>query len=340
MENYLEYYYKKYPKSELEDYLKLIYQASFGSDYIEDNPAESLSKIKEDMLKKTNHEFHEDLYDFISPEFVRVNLRIFKQYNLNENLLNENYFNTLRKFLNPTDSFKNELKTLKIFFLKKGIETSELNNYIDNLDLNDFIGLKHSELYENSYSPAYRIIHYDFLSEDLQYYQIRHYLESFPKTKVNFFAIEGKAASGKTTISNLLEREKDINVIHLDDFLDGPSDENNVNSLRLIKEIINPAILDNPLKYKKYDATYKTYSDGLIDNVTSTVLIEGVFSSNYILEEYYRGIIYLHVPTNTQNARFQSKSRAIYSRFLNERLPKEAIYYKKYNIYKKADLIV
>lgn len=340
MENYLEYYYKKYPQSEIKDFFKLIYQSTFGTGHMIDGPAESLSRLKEEITKIEPINYYEDLYDYISYDYVRVNLRVYKYYNLNVNLLNESFINTSLMFVDNNKIFTNELNVLKRFFTKKGFDTNELDIYLEEFEDNNYQDVHHSKTYRKVYAPAYRIIHQKFLSEELQYYQVRHFLDSFDKTKINFFALEGKAASGKTTITNLLEKDDDVTVIHVDDFFDYSDEEIGINSLRIVKEIIHPAIINKPLKFKKYDCTTKTFIDTTIESLNSIVVIEGVFSCNSILEEYYKGIIYLHINEDSQQERLIKRNRLLYNRFVNEWIPRENNYFKKYNIFKKANIIV
>ena len=340
MENYLEYYYKKYPQSEIKDYIKLVYQSTFGTGHMITSPAESLSRLKDEIANLAPIDFYEDLYDYISYDYVRVNLRVYKYYNLNVNLLNESFVNTSLMFVDNNKTFTNELETLKRFLTKKGYNTNEVDSYFEELEDNNYSDIHHSKTYRKAYSPAYRIIHQKFLSEELQYYQVRHYLDSFDKTKINFFGLEGKAASGKTTIANLLEKDDDVTIIHVDDFFDYSDEEIGINSLRIIKEIINPAIIHKPLKYKKYDCTSKTFVDTSIDNLNSIVVIEGVFCCNSTLEEYYKGIIYLHINEDSQQERLIKRNKLLYNRFVNEWIPRENNYFRKYNIFKKANIIV
>lgn len=340
MENYLEYYIKKYPNSEIKDFIKLIYQATFGTGHMIDNVAQSLSRLKDEISNLEPVNFYEDLYDYISYDYVRVNLRIYKQYNLNVNLLNESFSNTSQMFVDNNKIFIDELVTLKNFLIKKGFDLAELDDYFLEYEDQEYPSVHHSQNYRNYYHPAYRVIHQKFLSEELQYYQVRHYLESFDKSKVNFFALEGKATSGKTTISNLLVKDNDVTVIHVDDFFDGSDDEIGINSLRIVKEVINPAVLNKSLKFRKYDCSSKTFKEVVIENVNSIVVIEGVYSSNPILEEYYKGIIYLHVNEEAQSERLLKRNRQLYNKFINEWIPRENRYFKKYNPFKKSNIIV
>lgn len=340
MDNYLEYYYKKYPKSELIDFLKLTYQATFGTGHNMDTPSVSLLKLKEEIANLKPVDFYEDLYDYISFDYARINLRVYKMYNLNVNLLNESYLNTSYMFVDNNKTFTNEVDILNSFLTSKSFDTEKLYDYFEQIEDSEFTNLPHSDVYIDNYQPSYVVIHQKYLSEELKYYQIRHYLESFKKDKLRFFAVEGKSASGKSTIANLLKKEQDITLVHMDDFFDHHNEEIGINSERIVKEIITSAVFGNPLKYNKYDCTSKTYTDELIPKVTSTILFEGVYSANPILRDFLSGIIYIHINDDIQQDRLMRRNRFLYNRFVNEWIPREKRYFEKYNIIANADIIV
>ena len=340
MENYLEYHYKKYPKSEVQDYIKLVYQTTFGTEHMISDPTKSLSYLKEEISNLSHVEFYEDLYDYISNDYIRVNLRVYKQYNLNVNILNETFINTSQIFIDNDKTFIGELSLLKKFLIKNGHAVGELDYYYESIKDNNYHSVHHSQTYHRNYAPAYRVIHQKFLNEELRYYQVRHFLDSFDKSKINFFALEGKTTSGKGEISNLLLKDNDVTVIHTKDFYDSSDNETGINSLRLIKEIINPAVLNKQLKYKRYNSSSKTFEEVIIEKTCPIVVIEGVYSSNPMLEEYYKGVIYLHINEDLRQDRLLMKPRLLLSKFIGEWIPKENNYYSKYNPFKRADIIV
>lgn len=340
MENYLEYNYKKYPKSNIQDFIKLIYQATFGTGHLIDSIAVGLSNLKEEIAKLTEVNFYENLYDYISCDYVRVNLRVYKLYNLNVNLLNESFVNTANLFVNNNKTFLNELLNLRYFLLKNEFNLDEIDEYILDFKGEILHIPHHSQVYTEEYSPAYRVIHQSYLSEELQYYQVRHFIDKFEKTRVRFFALEGRAASGKTTIASLLKREPDITIIPIDDFNDNSPNEFGINSLRIEKEIFFPAVINKPLKYHQYDSSSNTFKEITINNLNPNVIIEGIFSSNPSLENNYQGIIYLNINEESQYNRLIKKNKILFNKYITELLPKENTYFKKYNPFLKADIIV
>lgn len=339
MENYLEYYYKKHPESQLQDYVKFIHQMVFGSAHMVNSHADSLRKLKEETVNLKSI-IYEDLYEYVGSEFVRINLRPYINYGLNLNTLIENFVESANMYLTEEKNITNELSVLKKILVEKQWNESIIDSFLKDYQDMGYPPLHHSEIYREIYQPSYRLIHQKFLSEELRYYQVRHYLNSFPKDQLNILALDGKCCSGKTTIATLLEKENDVTIIHVDDFFDKSSSEFGINSQRLIKEVFNTIALHKPLTYNKWDCTNKRYQSILINNVKPLVIVEGVYSSNLELIDRYQGIIYLNVDDHNQMHRLQFRSKNLISRFISEWIPRENNYFKKYNIIQKANLIV
>lgn len=339
MENYLEYYYKKHPESQLQDYVKFIHQMVFGPGHMVNNHADCLKRLKEE-IRTLKTIAYEDLYEYVGSEFVRINLRTYTYHGLNLNTLIENFVESANMYLIEDKNITNELLLLKKFLISKQWNENIIDSFLKEYQSSGYPPHHHSEIYREIYQPSYRLIHQKFLSEELRYYQIRHYLNSFPKDQLNIIALDGKCCSGKTTISTLLEKESDVTIIHVDDFFDKSSTDLGINSQRLIKEVFNTIALHKPLTYNKWDCTNKRYQNVIINNVKPLVIVEGVYSSNPELIDRYQGIIYLNIDDYNQMHRLQSRPKNLISRFISEWIPRENNYFKKYNIIQKANLIV
>ena len=324
MNNYLEYYYKKYPNSEIADYIKFVYQATFGTLHKFNNPTESLSNLKAEISASKSIYFHEDLYDYL-----RVNLRVYKKYNLNINLLNEIYLNTTNLFVDNGKVFLDEIKKLSSFLSSKGVDISEIDSYLDKAEESGFPDPQHSHMYKTAYQPSYRIIHKRYLSEELEYYQLKNYIESFSNNKINFFAFEDEKTNPSLSLISLLKKEFPITIINTQHFLDIEVTGEQVNSLRIIKEIINPAVVGKNLKYRKYDTFSKSYSEVSIDMIHPIVFFSGLKLSSNDLDEYLNGIIYI---TDKLKKQKQSIIRKI--------LTKEQITNLNKSLFLKADIII
>lgn len=337
MTEYLHHFYQKYPKSTIEDFVKVFYQAMFGPEHYVKNPAVSLAMIREEMSGLTHNDY-EDVYEYVGSEYVRINLRPYKNYGLNINLLNEfmieSSLDTKKNIID--DSEKQSFRQ----FLLEHFPENEVEQFLESY-FNNPVPISHSSIYKKEYAPAYRIIHRKFLTEELRFYQINHYLDRLINQTIVFLAMDGKSCSGKTTLADLIERERPVTVIHTDDFFDNPDSEAiGINSRRIISEIFNEIKVGKPLTYRKYDCRTKSFRNVLIEKVHPLVLIEGVFSANLELINRYQGIIFAEVDDDTRMERLLIRSKPLISRFINEWIPREDRYFQNDRIRFRADLIV
>lgn len=339
MKRYLEFYYKRYPQSKIQDFVKLVAQITFGPGYEDINPALNLKQLKDEILNLKTYN-NENLYEYIGYDYVRVNLRVYNLYNLSINYLNESILNTYNLFLDNKNDINRNLAILKDFLIDKTFSTDEIQNFINKYIEAGFPNIDHSELYIENYNPAYKVIHHKYLTEEHHYYQMRHYLDKFDNNVLNFISLEGKSGSGKTTLTNLLLKEPDVTIISVDDFFDNANDLIGINSERIIREIFSQAVLNKQLKYNRYDCHKKEFQEVIIEKVKPIVIIEGVYSANPELRKYYKGKMFINISTEEQIKRLEKRSKGLLLKFINEWIPRENKYFEELNIFENADIIV
>ncbi len=161
-------------------------------------------------------------------------------------------------------------------------------------------------------------------------------------------AIEGGCASGKTTLTKKLKEYYDANVIHMDDFF-LPFEMRTPERMKEIGgnidyERFKKEVADNILKNESF--TYGVF-DCSIGKVNKTVnvkykkinIIEGVYSLHPNYEHIYNMKIFLKIDEQKQIERLKIRSPEKLERFINEWIPKENDYFKKFRIEDKCDLI-
>jgi len=311
----------------------------FGVSHLIENPGTSLQNLKNEVSSLGEYK-DEYLYEFIGDDYVRVNLRPYSKYKLNINSLNEFLIESANVFISKSISFDEQLITLKNFLLELGFKELDLTNFFNDYKKQGYPALNHSESYKREYQPSYRIIHKKFLTEEMKFYQVKHYLDNFNHKDMAFIAIDGKCTSGKTSISNLIQKEYDATIIHVDDFFDIDGTDIGINSDRLIDEVFNQIIVGKPFSYNKYNCKSNSYQTIHIEKVSPMIIFEGVYSANKKLFDKYHGVIYLDINEEEQIDRLTIRSRNLLNRFIDEWIPRENYYFQKYNIKFNADIIV
>ncbi len=332
MENniYYNYHKNKYPLMEKQDIIKLVFQSTLGPNHFGGNL--SKEKINNYLINELNSFLinkEENFYEWISSKYVRINLFKYKDYNLDLNNLLEMFYTSAN-----TSSYNKEL--LKDNLLK----------YLNDEDLKDYNyqAVSHSETYRNNYNPHYRVVKSSYIDLNLKYIQLFNFINN-QKNK-SIIAIEGRCASGKTTLSNLLE--KDFTVIRVDDFfIEKNSKKENIskygninyqNLYTVLKEIKNA--FNNNLKsiiFKAFDCTNQSYYDKTI-KITNKIILEGTYSSSLFFKEFIDKLCFLNVCKEIQYERISNRSLA--KRFFEEWIPLEEQYFANNDPISTCDIII
>ena len=343
--------YLRYPKSTMQDLLKLVHQASFGGGHMIENPEKSLLYLQEECKKlksKTNP--NELLYEYISHDMVRINLRPYLEANFDLNYLNQIFVQTANEHQKDENQIKRYLDYLKSLFRNKliNLEYEKALSAISEYEASGFLPLHHSEQYVEAYHPAYRIVNKKFITQEMKKQQLERFISSVQtKDRRLILAIEGKSCSGKSYLSNYLQETMNASVITTDDFF---LTEEQKETQTAIGDYINYKLLEtevmtkihnaSSVTYHRYDCHEKKY-ELKTQKLTQIVIIEGVYSYNKHLTKYYDYLIYVDVTLEEQNRRLRERNSGdILDHFLNEWIPKENLYFKTFNILGIADVII
>jgi len=155
-------------------------------------------------------------------------------------------------------------------------------------------------------------------------------------------AVEGKCASGKTTLCEKLGK---YSLLHTDDFFlpDHLRTEERINETggnihyEAIKELFVKLKPRQGTGYDKYDCRTKTFRKQFIDP-DKIVILEGVYSYHPYFKDMVDYLIFVDTDDNTRDRRL--RDRSMYQRFVNEWIPMENKYYDKYDIKYLSDIIV
>ncbi|MDE7264064.1 MAG: hypothetical protein K2N64_05340 [Anaeroplasmataceae bacterium] len=169
-------------------------------------------------------------------------------------------------------------------------------------------------------------------------------LKNLSTEKKSFvIAIDGMAASGKTTLANALSKELDANVIHIDDFFLPISKRTsqiggNIDFKRIKKEILESVSSD--IVYHPFDCTTQTLKDSISLSCKKILIIEGTYSLFPSLGRYYDFSIFKKIEIEEQNQRLYKRDFSKYLQFINLWLPLEQSYFLEYEVEKGCDMII
>lgn len=160
--------------------------------------------------------------------------------------------------------------------------------------------------------------------------------------------IDGRCASGKTTVGKKLAKMLCAGLIHIDDFYLPVSKrcENwkekiagNIDFNRIKSEILDNIMLDKEYIYRAYSCCDGKYKDGVHNTPSKITIIEGSYSLHPSLAHYYNLTVFMDVDTETQLERIKKRNgesqAAVFSTLW---IPLEERYLSSYNIIEKCDM--
>ncbi len=165
--------------------------------------------------------------------------------------------------------------------------------------------------------------------------------------KINI-AIDGKAASGKTTLAKQLSEIYDCNVIHMDDFFlptELRTEERyarpggNVHYERFQQEVIAGLKKQEAFSYKIFDCSLMSYSKEVTVVPKKINIIEGCYCLHPYFDDIYNIKIFSSISPEEQRKRILIRNgEAMYKRFAELWIPMENRYFDYYNIMDKCQL--
>lgn len=161
-------------------------------------------------------------------------------------------------------------------------------------------------------------------------------------------AIDGRCASGKTTLASRLQELFGCNLIHMDHFFLRPEQRTkermntaggNVDYERFLMEVLSPLHGGEAFSYRPYDCRAQALAEAIQIAPNPVNIIEGSYSCHPNLRGYYDLTVFLTIDETEQMNRIEhrnGKSAAI--QFRERWIPLEERYFSAYSIAECCDL--
>lgn len=163
-------------------------------------------------------------------------------------------------------------------------------------------------------------------------------------------AIDGRCASGKTTLANKLHETIGWNVFHMDDFflrpeqrtaerLDTPGE--NVDHERFLEEVLAPlANGAEKIRFRPFDCRTFALAEPVCVQAGKICIVEGSYSCHPKLAEHYRLKIFMTIDPEEQMRRILQRNGAEKARqFAEKWIPLEEKYFAALDIRSHCDMI-
>ena len=162
-------------------------------------------------------------------------------------------------------------------------------------------------------------------------------------------AVEGRCASGKTTLASVLQDLAGWSVFHMDDFFLQPWQRTelrmqtaggNVDYERFLAEILEPLKKgETEIVYRPYQCRYQKLAKPVYIKAKQVCLMEGSYSCHPALWDFHDLRIFLTVSPQEQKRRILARNGEDgYMPFAKQWIPLEEQYFKAYQIEERCDL--
>lgn len=167
------------------------------------------------------------------------------------------------------------------------------------------------------------------------------------KKKTVIIAIDGKCASGKTTLAEEISRKIDCTVFHMDDYflrseqrteqrLKEPG--GNIDRERFLIEVLLPLKSGaKNITYRPFDCSTLSLKSPVTADIKSVVIAEGSYSCHPALYDFYDLHIFIDVDNEIQlNRIIKRNGTEAAKRFTEKWIPLENTYFQAYDIKEKC----
>ena len=161
-------------------------------------------------------------------------------------------------------------------------------------------------------------------------------------------AIDGRCASGKTTLSEMLREHYDANVFHMDDFFLRPCQRaperfaeagGNVDRERFLEEVLLPLEKGISFTYRPYDCGAQALGAPISVLPKRLNVVEGSYSCHPALFSHYDLHIFLTMGADTQMRRICQRNGEEKASVFRERwIPLEEAYFSAFAVADQCEI--
>ncbi len=342
---YLEEQLRLHQSMQAQDVVKMCFQAAYGAEHL----LADLDSARRYLEKEYNETKAEEglLIEQISDKVTRINLASWKQHDLPLDWLFNMFVASCKVESNGKEIFDEYLKSAEEVIKKTEVNFSK-QEWDDYLKAYDNKAVHHSEQYRTSEHPAYRIVS----STYAKLIPILLEINKDPNKESDIpyvISIDGRSASGKTTLADNLKTILDGEVIHMDDFflpLELRSEERlneaggNVHYERFINEVLPYISTNDPFSYQVFDCSIMDYNGLTTIKAQKYRIVEGAYSCHPRFGKYANFVIFADIDPQQQIERIRKRNgEEMLKKFINTWIPMEEKYFSVYNIKDLANYV-
>lgn len=328
-----------YPEMENRDILKLIFQASFGAKHALENKSAARRWFFREFAGVEARSGR--IFEVISPDICRVDLRAWKAACLPGEWLFNMFMAGAETFSGSKELFEaNLLQAQKILPAEKFAGLQALLRGYDGKSVH------HSERYRKLYKPAYRIVSTRFITA----FPVLLAAVKLPEKPVRVIVIDGRAASGKSTLARQLAQIMGSGTVHLDDFFLPPAlrkkerlaqPGGNVHYERFRSEVLPFLRSGKEFSYRIFDCKRLDYHGERKVAASAWRIVEGAYAMHPVFGDYADLKVFFDINPDEQLQRIRQRNgEAAAKVFASRWIPMEENHIRQHRVMERADLIL
>ena len=326
------------------DAVKLIYQNEFGGEHLIADPAQSLEGLRAEYAA-TPHDPSVPLWEDIGNGMVRIQLGGLDPLEYPLEALNRDFVRSTELHRGSMNAFFKKLGVLRELTREGafGFTSEELEGYLGPYIASGCPTVSHSADYRAAYHPAYRLV----LRSVCLPLLVREAQAMSKKRGRVVIALDGRCASGKTTLARRLEERWGWSVIHMDHFFLRPEQRSperyaqpggNIDHERFLEEMLLPLRKGEPFAYRPFDCHSQTLLAPIPFRPSPVVLVEGSYACHPALWDQYDLRAFLTVDRERQMERILSREGEEYAQVFREKwIPLEERYFSACGVENRCD---
>lgn len=330
---------RRYPLMDPRDVIKLVFQNEFGGEHLICEPNATLAWLRAERAS-TPDDPAVPLVEDIGNGMVRVALAALEFTDSALRTLNRDFFRSAQLHVGRRKAFLEKLHTVRMLAEERvfSFTRQELERYLEGYIESGCCPLSHSPAYRAAYRPAYRVVKRSNSLVALSWELERLWNEGGRA----LVAIDGRCASGKSSLAACLERRLGLPVIHMDDFFLRRSQRTqerlskpggNVDHERFLAEVLEPLHAGKPAVYRPYSCRTGELGEERVVNPAPVVLVEGSYSCHPALWDRYAQRVFLTVEPEEQLRRIQGRDgEARLKEFREQWIPLEERYFSAFQV--------
>ncbi len=326
-----------HPSTQPRDVIKHCYQAARGAEHLLADLTRARAYFDQEYAATPSNP-NAPLFELLSEDVARVNIAAWKAASLPADWLFRMFVHT------ATVAHDGEDLLADYIAQADALVGGTLPGWQETLAAWEAQGrpaVHHSEAYRDGEHPAYRIVNARFRC-------ILPILERLPEAPARIVAIDGRAASGKTTRAALLSAVLDAPVIHMDDFFLPPAlrtaerlaqPGGNVDYERFAQEVVPGLLSGEAFAYRVFDCSQMDFAGVREIPAAPVRIVEGSYAHHPALGDYADLRVFTSVDEEEQMARILRRNGEKMAEMFRTRwIPMEERYFSHFSIPEKADM--